>query len=157
MCVNIFLNIINCRDDLSNTPGPSTPFPSYQAPTLAVEEYDIDSGNSSPACTSSQLVSINSSSSRTRLPSRSPLGSDTSLDKNKRLKSTPMSVNQAVKKTKFSVCEDTATSASYHVKERRLKVLLLAIQVRRELGVPFEASELPNDLHELLFNLADKL
>lgn len=72
--------------------------------------------------------------------------------------STPLSVNQVVKKAKYSVCEDTATSASYHVKERRLKViLLLAIQVRRELGVPFEASELPQDLHDLLFNLADKL
>lgn len=62
-----------------------------------------------------------------------------------------MSVNQVGRKTKFSVCEDTATSVSYHVKERRLKVFLLVIQVRRELGVPFEVSELPNDLHELLF------
>jgi hypothetical protein len=40
-----------------------------------------------------------------------------------------MSVNQVVKKAKFSVCEDSTASASHHVKERRLKVLLLSIQI----------------------------
>lgn len=68
-----------------------------------------------------------------------------------------MSVNKVLTKAKFSVFEDTATSASHHVKPRWLNVILLAIQIIRELDVPFEASELPNDLHELLFNPAEEL
>ncbi len=103
---------------MSNSPGLSTPFPSDQ-PRKSFHEGDFDPGNSSPACTSSQLVTYTPSSSRTKLPSRSPLASvDTSLGKNKRLKATPMSVNKVVKKVKFSVFEDTATSASHHVKPR---------------------------------------
>ena len=72
-------------------------------------------------------------------------------------RSKPLSVMQAVKKAKFAVCQDTTTSASYRLKEQRLKVLLLAMQIRRELGTPFEINELPEDLHDLLFNASTEL
>lgn len=66
-------------------------------------------------------------------------------------------MRQQVKNAKLNVCSSSETSANYRVKEQRLKVLVLIMQARRELGEPYDKSELPSDLHDLIFNSKDEL
>ena len=61
-----------------------------------------------------------------------------------------------MKTAKLNVCASSEISSTYRVKEQRL-VLRLMMQARRELGDPFDKSELPEDLYDLLYNSKDKL
>lgn len=112
------------------------------------------------------VAAVNTPSSTSKTPSpvtvttppSSTAGGQT--DRGKRLasnESRPLTVRQTVKKAKVTVCESTTTAANFRVQEQRLKVLKLAMDVRRELGVPFDVSEIPDDLHKLLFNTQEEL
>ena len=68
-----------------------------------------------------------------------------------------MSIRQTAKKAKIAVCEETTKAASLQVMDQRLKVFKNIMQVRKELGMPFEMSELPEDIRNFLFDSKNQL
>ena len=154
-----------CSRIILSTPDPTTPFPENYLLDISDKNEPSISNILVPQARAQSTASSSSSSmsgsaytppaSTTLTPSTSQINNSRQQQYTKRSK--PMSVMQGVKKAKLVVCQDKKTSASFRLREKRLKVLLLAMQIRREIGSPFEIHELPRDLHDLLFNVQTEL
>ena len=128
---------------------------------IASETTESETENlsvSGTTSTSSGYPESKTPSGTSTTPSRSSsLSVPSNGGKKRTASSVPQSVRQQMKTAKLNVCASSEISSTYRVKEQRLKVLRLMMQARRELGDPFDKSELPEDLYDLLYNSKDKL
>lgn len=69
----------------------------------------------------------------------------------------PLTLRQRLKKTKLSLCNLSESTAHWRMTDQRLRVLLSIMEVREKLKDPLTASEIPEDLLELMYNVADHI
>lgn len=72
-------------------------------------------------------------------------------------RSAPKTLRETIKKTKFNLCESSETAAHSRMMEQRLRVLSAAMDVREKLNNPMGSSEIPEDLHRILFKPWDSI
>ncbi|XP_045035874.1 uncharacterized protein LOC116934575 [Daphnia magna] len=151
------------REAHNSSPVPTTPFPlaicdvrSSVLPIAAVPVIPSKSAITSYSATPSGSATPSSSATHSRPSSSAPFDGSVKNSR-KRSSTTQFSMGQQVKNAKLNVCSSSETSANYRVKEQLLKMLVFIMQARRELGEPYDKSELPSDLHDLIFNSKDKL
>lgn len=64
-------------------------------------------------------------------------------------------MRQTVKKAKYAVCVSSEVASKSRVIEQRLKTLKAIIEVRERLGDAVEKEEIPKDLIDIIYNIAD--